>query len=219
MGERLSENGFTTLGPRLYAHGTDIRDMRRSRYWDWINSVLDGYYMLNYLCDEVFVMGLSMGGALSLLISTLVPVRGLVVMATPTHIPIWYVEALRPVIPLLSNFWQYRSKGTPDWQDPQAYAEHSAYEKQPVRAGAELQDLLAEMRRRLPEVTQPLLLVYSKDDGTVPESDAEEIRQSVRSKDVRLEWIQGSGHNITRDAKREEVFRLAIEFVKFKQTR
>jgi carboxylesterase len=175
--------------------------------------------MLNDLCDEVFVMGLSMGGALSLLTSTLVPVSGLVVMATPTHIPIWYANTLRPVIPLLSNFWQYRSKGAPDWQDPQACAEHSAYEKQPVRAGAELHDLLAEMRRRLPEVTQPLLLVYSKDDGTVPETDAEEIRQSVRSKDVRLEWIQGSGHNITRDAKREDVFRMAIEFVKSKQTK
>ena len=213
MGERLSEYGYTTLGPRLFAHGTDIRDMQRSRYWDWINNALDGYYMLNDLCDEVFVMGLSMGGALGLLISTLVPVRGLMVMATPTRIPIWYADTIRPVLPLLSNFWRYRSKGPPDWQDQQAYAEHSAYEKNSVRAGAELHDLLAEMRRRLPEVTQPLLLVYSKGDGTVPESDAEEIRQAVGSNEVRLEWIEGSGHNLPRDAKREDVFRLAIEFI------
>ena len=37
-------------------------DMIRSRYTDWIASIEDGYHLLKGITDNVFLIGLSMGG-------------------------------------------------------------------------------------------------------------------------------------------------------------
>ena len=61
LGEWLAGEGYTVLGPRLTHHGTTAADMNRSRWWDWYYSALDGWHLLNQICDEVVVVGLSMG--------------------------------------------------------------------------------------------------------------------------------------------------------------
>src|SRR3972149_1718691 len=78
MGEYLNQQGYTCLGVRLAGHATNPEDMIRSRYTDWIDSVEDGYHLLRGLRDNIFLIGLSMGGDLALLISTRLaqPVEG-----------------------------------------------------------------------------------------------------------------------------------------------
>ena len=70
MGEYLNAQGYTCLGVRLAGHATSPEDMIRSRYTDWIASVEDGYHLLRGVADQIFLVGLSMGGVLSLLMST-----------------------------------------------------------------------------------------------------------------------------------------------------
>src|SRR6266496_4527169 len=70
MGEYLHQQGFTCLGIRLTGHATHPEDMIRSRYSDWMASVEDGYQLLRGITDSIFLVGLSMGGVLSLLMST-----------------------------------------------------------------------------------------------------------------------------------------------------
>ena len=70
MGEYLNQHGYTCLGVRLAGHATQPEDMVRSRWADWTASVEDGYNLLSGLTDDIFLVGLSMGGILSLLMST-----------------------------------------------------------------------------------------------------------------------------------------------------
>src|ERR671918_2213655 len=70
MGEYLNQQDYTCLGVRLAGHATHSEDMIRSRWTDWVASVEDGYHVLCGLTDDIFLIGLSMGGALSLLMST-----------------------------------------------------------------------------------------------------------------------------------------------------
>ena len=86
MGEYLNrELGFTCLGVRLTGHGTRPKDMVRSRWTDWTVSVEDGYNLLSGITDSIYLVGLSMGGALSLLMSTWFEqhVKGVVTMSAP----------------------------------------------------------------------------------------------------------------------------------------
>lgn len=78
MGEYLNQNGYTCLGIRLAGHATDPEDMIRSNWTDWVASVEDGFSLLRDSSDAVFLVGLSMGGVLSLLMSTRANVNGVV---------------------------------------------------------------------------------------------------------------------------------------------
>ncbi len=213
MGEYLAQAGFSVLGPRLFGHGTHFEDLYRSKWWDWVNSAMDGYYQLNDLCPHIFIIGLSMGGALSLLLGSRLHVEGVCAMASPYKAPMKYADQLRPLVPVLSKIWRYFKRGPSDWQDREAELTHSTYDRTPVRAGAEFYDLLAVMRDELPALTVPLQLIYSTDDESIPVGDAQKILDSVASSDKNLITIEGSGHNITRDAKRDEVFRSTSSFI------
>jgi esterase/lipase len=138
---------------------------------------------------------------------------GLVVLSTPYVIPI--NPALARLIKPLSLLMPYRAKGSADWRDQEALKAHICYPVDPVRSGAELRDLLSEMKAGLPLVTCPVQMIYSKDDKDVTNQagHAERIYQALGTKNKQLNWIEGSGHNITCDSQRETVFGLIDNFI------
>jgi len=215
MGEYLHERGYTCLGIRLAGHATDPEDMIRSRWTDWTASVEDGYRLLCGLNNNIFLVGLSMGGILSLLMSTRLNVKGVVAMSTPSRLPTDYpIWLLR----FLSLFIKYRpkTKEAPDsgWFDKAAYQDHIAYPQNPVRSVAELKKLSIEMRAALPKVNVPVLLMHSKDEHYVLSEHMEEIYAGLtNASDKTKLYIAGSGHNLPRDASREQVFESALAFI------
>ena len=60
MGKHLNGNGVTVIGIRLAGHATQMSDMVRTRWRDWLTSVEDGINLLSDSCDNIFVAGLSM---------------------------------------------------------------------------------------------------------------------------------------------------------------
>jgi len=76
LGEYLNEQGYTVCGIRLTGRATQPEDMVRSRWRDWLLSVEDGYNLLRGCTDQVFLLGLSMGGILSLAAAAQFGVRG-----------------------------------------------------------------------------------------------------------------------------------------------
>jgi carboxylesterase len=213
LGKYLAEQGHTVLGIRLTGHATHPRDMLRARWEDWLTDVEGGWHMLRQVCEQVFVIGLSMGGMLSLLHASRFPVDGIVAMSTLHNLQddwrLPYAEALSRVQPTVA-------KGPPDWHDPEVANYHVAYPTYPTRAVGQLRDLLAAMRQALPQVTAPLLLINSKNDGSVLPEDrhAEQILEAVGSQEKDYVLIEGSGHVITEDAQREKVFKLVEEFIR-----
>lgn len=215
MGEYLHERGYTCLGIRLAGHATDPEDMIRSRWTDWTASVEDGYQLLCGLTDAIFLVGLSMGGTLALLLSTRLRVKGVIAMSTPSRLPsdypIWLMK-------FLSRFIKYRPKSSrapgSGWFDKNAYREHIAYPQNPVRSAAELKRLTLEMIAALPRVTVPVLLMHSKDEDYVLPQNVETIYDGLmNTPDKTKLYITGSGHVLPRDASREQVFLAALEFI------
>jgi len=215
MGEFLNQQGYTCLGIRLAGHATDPEDMIRSRWTDWVASVEDGYQLLRGVNANIFLVGLSMGGILALLMSTRLSVKGVVAMSTPARLPkdypIWFLE-------LISHFVRYspKSKEAPGsgWFDKAAYKEHVAYPQNPVRSTAELKKLILAMRASLPKVNIPVLLMHSKDERYILPDNVEEIYAGlVHASDKTKLYITGSGHVIPRDAGREQAFQSALAFI------
>jgi esterase/lipase len=80
---------------------------------------------------------------------------------------------------------------------------------------AELKSLLAEMRAALPLVTKPVLLIHSQDDTYVLPGNVEKIYDDlVNARDKTKLYVKESGHVVTRDAARQQVFGLAHDFIR-----
>jgi carboxylesterase len=224
LGEYLHKQSHSVLGVRLAGHATSIADLQRTQWEDWLASVEDGYCYLSGVADQIYVIGLSLGGILSLTFASGAytpgcPVAGVVAMATPASLPI--NPHLVPALKVASLFKKTNPKPPSDWVDKEAEKVHIAYPFDSVHGGQEVNLLLYEMITNLPDITAPALLVYSKDDHVVtPEAGhADLIYERLGSPHKRLEWIEGSGHVMTRDAQREKVFGLVGEFVKTTEDR
>jgi carboxylesterase len=220
MGEYLNERGYSCLGVRLAGHATRPEDMIRSRYRDWMLSVEDGYNLLRGVTDRIYLIGLSMGGMLSLLMSTRLDVVGVIAMSTPYHIPYdypaWTMRLISKVIP-----YQPKSNEEPgaSWFDKEAYIGHISYPQNPVRSAAELQILAVEMRAALPMIDVPVLLIHSKNDTYVLPENIEHIYADLGTSDKAKLYVTESGHVVTRDAVRDQVFEAASKFIQRVESR
>ncbi len=214
MGDYLNEKGYTCLGVQLTGHATDPEDMIRSNWTDWTASVEDAFSLLRGLTDRIFLVGLSMGGVLSLLMSTRLTVQGVVAMSTPYKLP---DDPRLRKIDWIARIVSYMPKSDEEpgagWFDKEAFREHISYPMNPVRSIGQLNQLLGEMRAVLPKIDMPVLLIHSKDDKYVPPESMELIFADLKTSDKRKLFVTGSGHVVTRDAARRQVFEAALEFI------
>jgi carboxylesterase len=214
LGEYLNQQGYTVCGIRLNGHATKPADMVRSHWQDWLLSVEDGFNLLRSCTDQVFLLGLSMGGVLSLTAASNLPVQGVVAMSTPYQLP---DSKLFPLTSPLSWFFPYmpKARGAPDagWFDKAAFKQHVAYPKNPVRSAGELNKLLAEMRKALPLVKVPVLLIHSRNDNYVFRESMEKIHANLGSTDKQMMWVEGGGHVITEEPTHTVVFKAAADFI------
>lgn len=213
MGEYLSAQGYTCLGVRLAGHATRPKDMVRSRWTDWTASIEDGCNLLRGVTDRIFLVGLSMGGVLSLLMSTRLDVIGVVAMSTPyelpVHVPAWEMRAFS----WFKTYMRKAKEPNEGWFDQDAFASHISYPLNPVRSAAELQVMLGRMRSALPKIAVPVLLIHSKDDKYVPPDSMPRIFERLTTSEKEMLWVTGSGHVVTRDAARQQVFEAAAAFI------
>ncbi len=211
MGEFLSKKGFTVLGIRLSGHATDPEDMRRSHWQDWVVSVEDGINLLRGACNKIYTVGLSMGGALSLIAASRYQIDGAVAISTPFSMPPdWRLPFLKPLSYVIRNV----GKGQPDWQNPEAARDHADYPYYPSAAILQLKELLAEMRAGLAGIEVPVLLVHSKIDKGVPFINMDRIYQELGTGDKTMFSVERSGHVIVREPDRELVFKSTIDFIR-----
>jgi carboxylesterase len=213
MGEALAGQSLTVLGVRLFGHATQPKDMIRSRWQDWAASVVDGWHLLQESCEQVFIMGLSLGGALALFLGSQLPVAGIVAMSTPYAIPDERMEILRPLVPLISKIIPFAPKRTGSWKDPAASKGYVEYPREPIRSGLELDRMLAKMRTSLPEISAPTLMIHSRGDGSVPVEHAEKLHAIIGADEKELFWLEESGHVVTRDSERELVFQKVYAWI------
>jgi carboxylesterase len=214
LGEHLADEGFSVLGVRLFGHATDQRDLLRSRWQDWFVSVEDGYHYLRGTCDRIVVMGLSLGGSLALHFGAQFPMVGIVACSAPYVLPDKLAYLMRPILPILGHIWRFFPKAEPDWVNTEMAKDHLEYPAYPIRGAVELDKQLKEMRRHLPKITVPVLLVHSINDQSVPMRHATRIYEALGTKDKGILWLENSGHIVVRDAERERVFQSTTDFIR-----
>ncbi len=220
LGLHLAEQGHTVYAPRLPGHAADPVDMDRMRWQDWYRAVEDGYQVLRAQCDEVVVVGHSMGGLLALLLGIQQPVKGVVAMAAPIifHSRLMArARWVRLVMPYTDQTdrsslndiirAEQANRGEPT-------IGRTRYDRWSTQAVGELYTLSEVTRPRLSELKAPLLLLYSEGDKTVPLENRDIIAQGVSSAILEQHTFQHSDHILPQDIEREAVFNQVNAFIR-----
>ncbi|MCF6278120.1 MAG: alpha/beta fold hydrolase [Anaerolineales bacterium] len=213
MGEYLAEQGFSVLGVRLAGHATRPQDMIRTRYVDWMHSVEDGYHLLRGVTSQICLVGLSMGGALSLLMATKLKVAGVAAMSTPYALNDPRIKLTKLLSPLIRYMPKTGDEPGATWFDKEAWRDHISYPQNPVRSVTEIALLLDEMRAALPDVNVPTLLIHSRNDSYIPSNSMEKVYAALGTPDKKMMWVTQSGHVIPREPAKAEVFPAVRDFV------
>ena len=220
LGRHLGEAGFTVYGARFAGHGTDPRDLARVTWKDWYTSALDGYHLLRATCRSIVLVGHSMGGLLALLLSTEVEAAGVAVLATPVLFKSRLIRISRWLKYPLPYTMQGDKTALPEQiREEQARRGEATlgrvrYDRWSTAAVAQFYALSNYVDRQLPQVTAPLLLVYSKADTTVAVAQGDHIASRVSSRRVERHVLENSGHILPQDIERERVFALVTDFVR-----
>lgn len=209
-GEYLAEAGLTVSLPRLPGHGTTWQDMARTRWEDWYAEVDRAFDELRATVDEIFVMGLSMGGCLALRLAELrgQAISGLV-LVNPSVTAESKLFLLAPVMKFLVP--SLKAIGS-DIRKP-GVAELS-YDRTPVKAAATLPALWRITQRHLDQVTQPVLVYRSPSDHVVGPANLEVLRRALPPDQLEVRQCPDSYHVATLDNDADAIFAGSLEFVR-----
>lgn len=198
IGEELHARGFTVMGINLPGHATDMDDMARCTWEDWLNAAKDACLQLKERCDHVSVAGLSMGGCLSLIIGEQMQPTAIAPISAPmgTQLPLWLAALARPVFPTI--WWRTRKEGSASVDERYDYG----YPGFRNGCAPHLSRLINIARRNLHAVTCPILVVQSHADETITADSAEVIMKGVSSQRKGVLWLDDVPHvcTISREA-------------------
>lgn len=208
--DHLAAAGLTVSVPRLPGHGTTWRQLALTRWEDWYAEVENAFGELRGRCDDVVVMGLSMGATLALLLAERhgADVAALV-LVNPS---VTSLDRRLRLLPLLRYTVSSLDAIGDDIKKP-GTSEH-AYKRTPVKALYSLTRLWAAVRRDLRRVDQPVLVFRSATDHVVEPVNTDIVVAGVSSRHVRVRELADSYHVATLDNDAPRVFAESLEFVR-----
>ncbi|MEH7416575.1 alpha/beta fold hydrolase [Neobacillus drentensis] len=206
LGEYIASQGYTVYGPRLKGHGTHYEDMERCSFQDWVQSLEDGYLFLRQHCSDIFIIGQSMGGTLTLnLASKYSDIQGAVLInAAMTTIPV--MEEFR-----VKQTPRFIEEGSPDIKAADVY--EIAYEKAPTQSIQQLLLLMDETRKKLSNVKSPVLAFQSVEDHVVPQENTDYIMDRIQSDFKENIPLYNSYHVASMDNEKEFIAKQCCVFI------
>lgn len=215
LGERLNREGYAVEVLLLPGHGTTVRDMGRTRYLDWRDH-LEG--VLDRLLDrvqQVVLVGHSLGGTLSLDVASRrrSDVAGIVPINAQVLAPQQPLARVAPVLQHLVPYVPRDLAGLPTNDIAKPDATERAYSMVPAKPAQSLIRELPRIRAQLSDVTQPVLIVTSPQDHTVPADNGAALKQLLGSEDVTELVCERSYHVATIDWDQERIEDAVTAFV------
>ncbi|MCF3104244.1 alpha/beta fold hydrolase [Streptomyces roseoverticillatus] len=207
--DHLAERGLSVSLPLLPGHGTRWQDMQLTGWQDWYAEVDHALRELRERCSQVFVCGLSMGGALALRLAARHgdAVSGIVLVNPGNKVHGVAAKAL----PVVRHFVRSTKGIASDIAKPGS--EETGYDRVPLHAAHSLRRFFQLVDAELPQVTQPLLLMHSPEDHVVPPADSARILARVSSRDVTERLLEHSYHVATLDNDAERIFADTYAFI------
>lgn len=211
-GRHLAAQGYAVRVPRLPGHGTRWQDLAVTPWQQWYKSFEAEYLDLASYCDQVFVAGLSMGGAIALQVAARHPAAG-ILLVNPA---LTFKDPKARFAGLLKYVKKTVQPIGDDIKKPDT--SEGAYDLTPTAAVHQLRLLFLDAVSALPTVTAPTIIFRSSHDNVVPESSLALIRRRLGSRSLEVVRLDDSFHVATVDNDAPLIFDRSTAFVQALQT-
>jgi carboxylesterase len=206
LARRLRASGYSVLAPLLPGHGRTMRAFDSSRAAQWIDAARQAFTGMAHSHQSVGIVGLSMGGALAVVVAAEIrDVSALVLIAPYLGMPLKLRLAA-------NTFWvwgkfagEINARNPLSIHDPVEREKNLAYGALTGRALFELSRIVRLGRKSLAKVTTPTLIIQSRDDPRCSPEVADYTLKALGAADKKLIMTEGAGHIITVDYGRERV--------------
>jgi carboxylesterase len=209
IAEVLANRGYTVELPLLPGHGTALADLLPMRWGDWTKAAEAAFDDLVARCARVAVVGLSMGGGLSVWLAEHRPEVHALVVVNPLLSPI--DAELREGARQLLDQGTDTIDGVANDICKQPHDE-VGYSGLPIAAAMSLMDGLEEVARDLGNVTCPLLVLTSRQDHVVATENSTRLVEAAKGPTEHL-WLERSYHVATLDFDAELIEAEASRFL------
>ena len=213
LAQYLGTQGFYARADNLPGHGTTPEDCNRCRYTDWIEFVEQGLAEMISRCDNVYVIGISMGSLLALHLSSIFPLNA----AVYASIAIKFKDKIstRILTPLFHRIIPFRLKKYSYPKNLRDNLISVGYNVWPMSALNEFRKLTNHIKPELPSVTCPSLLIQSNVDQLTLKENIKFVYDSISSKKKEKFFLDEATHNIfTPSPERELIFEKVSSFLK-----
>jgi carboxylesterase len=211
LAEACAAAGFHVEMPLLAGHGTVVEDMVPTGWEDWSRDADAAYRSLAERVDKIVVMGLSMGGSITLWLAAQHPGTVGIVCVNPATFPI-ADEMLAAIRGLLDEGTEIIPGIGSDIADPET--KENAYPGTPIRPLLSfMDDGLRPLSVRYGDVSVPLLLFTSENDHVVEPAQSDQLVAAYGGPVERV-MLKRSFHVATQDYDKELIFDGAVAFAR-----
>jgi carboxylesterase len=213
MAEYLSAQGITMHCPLLPGHGHYPDKLYRISHREWLAEAEEGLERLRQMCDDIFIIGHSMGTVLgAYLITQYGNIRGMVMLTPLYAIPDKRLRLMRLLRYVTPWFYVHKSRSlrdlmrqrvldfdpTLDLDDPAILARLPEMTRVPTSGLDEMVKMVRLGRRLWSRLNVPILIFQGGDDPAVPAGSMEKIYELLPSKDKELKTFPEAGHELMR---------------------
>lgn len=194
----VEELGMPYRMPVLRGHNTHYKNLEGVGWQEWYADADAALKDLLGEVDRAVILGLSVGGLITLDLATRYPARlaGIATIAAAMQ----YLSPLTRFTPLLSNVLR-------EFKSPNAYNDHELakydtnYKKFPTKSFRSAWEYARIVERKLPQVRTPILVIAARKDNIVAPAAATAIYEQVSTPadQKHIVWFERSGHEMLRD--------------------
>jgi carboxylesterase len=231
----LAERQISMRCPLLPGHGELPNKLDNTPYQRWIEEAEEALAILRQQCDEIFLMGHSMGTVLgAYLINKYPDLKGLIMLAPLYDVPSRAIKYVRYIRPFVRWFYPLQFKRmtrlvherihdfdpTLDLDDPAVQAKLPEMTRVPMSAIDEMRKMSDLGKGLWPKVDVPTLIFQGGLDIAVKAGNAQQIYDLLPNDDKKLHIFPKAGHELMRpfEPVHKEVWMAVYDFIRLRSS-
>jgi len=203
LAKYMGKQGFYTKAINLPGHGTTPEDCNRTKFTDWIEFTEQGVAEMSSRCDNVYVIGISMGSDLALHLSSVFPLNAAVFASTVLEFKEYFSTHI--LTPIFHRIIPFREKKMSYPKDIRDKLDYLGYKVWPLSAVNEMRKLTNRVKRELHKIKCPALIIHSTKDMLSLQSNIALVHDNISSEIKEIFLVNQANHNLFTNSPDQEI--------------